>query len=710
MESDFSRLDAKEEAEPPSDETSSHGKLNENDLKISSPIKRKKKVQVISPHNCDVDGQNRNNKNSSLRSPKKSKSTRRKKRVHPKQNLKQVVQITDSSSDLCESDSPHLNSAQHLQLPIDQYEVTLIRRAIYKSTDPLPFSNSQKQKIHPSDIGDTSLGMKLTILSGKVIVQSLVPLKDGRASPAQLTGMIHEGDVILSIDGKWLVGLGMHLDLLIERLKPLSESVNGLFSKEIRIRFAVGHGLKLLRDAQKGSLSLDSIDRRKQNTIESTSSFNFSSYALVDNLSGRQLFDNAEPLLDITMDNISSDSKENEKTIVSTLVRTDTDDLVSSHLSGISSKPPIFLPDFIATQISLAHQMETSQQKNGFFTLNETFSSLLRPPSATIENANQGESLQEKQKKLGVDQNGFLLLSDAKALFHKAEVGPEQQKFIDPLELVRSECRSFSSRSRFSARYTKRFLQKDESMTSSSDSNSIDTSSAYGIDQEIGIHDDVLDTHMNGDDMLLRLAVWNQKWKKSMVETLEAASLKDKNRSEIQTYDVHDENKNLDIQIQNLMFGSEMTQLIHKKKSVALPPDEITEVLFDLSNRITLTFPMSVNVDSNFEDSFDDLIETDIISPTNETTRRDKEVIEATRFLIDDILPTWLQTFKPIKPSQRSVLWPSTVESSIVKTFDDDLSVESSATGYTGNSPERRVKLEDQIAYLELDPDTKNET
>jgi hypothetical protein len=298
-------------------------------------------------------------------------------------------------------------------------------------------------------------------------------------------------------------------------------------------------------------------------------------------------------------------------------------------------------------------------------------------------------------------------LSDAKALFHKAELGPEQQKYIDPLELVRSECRSFSSRSRFSARYTKHLLQEDESMESSSDSNSIDTSSAYGgIDQENGIHDDALDAHMNGDDMLLRLAVWNQKWKKSMVETLEAASLKGKNTSEIKPYDMHDENKNIDIQIQNLMFGSEMTQLIHKKKSVALPPDEITEVLFDLSNRVTLTFPMSVNVDSNFEDSFDDLIETEI----NEATRRDKEVMEATRFLIDDILPTWLQTFKPIKPSQRSVLWPSTVESSAVKTFDDDLSIESSATGYTNNSPERRVNLEDQIAHLELDSDTKNET
>lgn len=702
MESDLSCLDSQEERGPHSDDvSSSHDEVNENDLKISSPIKRKKKVKVISPHHRDTDRENRNNNSSQLL---KNKPASKKKRVHPRQYLKQVVQIKDSSSNN-EFDRSSSILPQHLQLPVDQYEVTLIRRAVYKSTDQSPSNISPNHSIPPGDIGDTSLGMKLTILSGKVIVQSIVPLKDGRASPAQLTGMIQEGDVLLSIDGRLLVGLGMHLDLLIERLKPLSESINGLFSREIRIRFAVGHGLKLLHDAQRGSISLDSRDQRKQNVTDSK--FHFSNYAMVDNLSGRQLFEDIDPQLDTTKENASHDSKDNEKNPASSLVNIGSDDLINSNRSVFGSKP-ILLSEFIATQISLLRQIETSQQRNGFFTLNETFSSLLRPSPVTSEQPSQVPMIREMHKRQPMDRNELLILTDAKALFHKAEHGPEEQENIDPLELVRSECQSFSSRSRFSTRYIKRLLQEDESTTSSSDQNSTNTSLSHGAVQGNDINYDEFDMQMNGDDMLLRLAVWNQKWKKSMVETLEAASLKTKETQEAETHVKDKKKNNLDIQLQNLMFGSEMTQLMQKKKSVALPPDEITEVLFELSNRICVTVPMSVNVNDSHDHSYSDEMDIELISSSREVVRRDKDIIEATRFLIDDILPKWLLTFKPIQPSQRSVLWPPSLDTSLMKSLDDDLSVESSATGHS--SPERGLKLEDQVAHLELDADTKSET
>jgi hypothetical protein len=548
--------------------------------------------------------------------------------------------------------------------------------------------------------------MKLTILSGKVIVQSVVPLNDGRASPAQLTGMIHEGDILLSIDGRLLVGLGMHLDLLIERLKPLSESINDFFPKEIRIRFAVGHGLKLLHDAYKGSTSLVSRYQRKQDEIDS--SYHDSNYALVDNLSGRQFFDDINPHLNREEEKESYNSNENEKNVVTSLVNRDSDHLITSHLTALGSKPT-HLSNFIAAQISFEHQVETSLHRYGFFTLNETFSSLLRPSSVTAGKTSQGPTIQKKQKLLHVNQNALSILSVAKHLFHKAELGPEEQENIDPLELVRSECRSFSSRSRFSARYIKRLVQEDEYTTSSSDGNSINTSISDGIVQGAHINaDDDFDMHMFGDDMLMRLANWNQRWKKSMIETLEAASLKTKQTLEMNSDTIHDKNNNLDIQLQNLMFGSEMTQLLHKKKSTALPPDEITEVLFELSNRIALTVPMSVHVNDSPEDYFSDDIDIEMFSSTREVIRRDKEIKEAARFLLDDILPKWLQTFKPIQPSQRSVLWPLSLDNSLSKTQDDDLSDESTATGYS--NPERGLKLEDQIAHLELDAETKSET
>jgi hypothetical protein len=117
---------------------------------------------------------------------------------------------------------------------------------------------------------------------------------------------------------------------------------------------------------------------------------------------------------------------------------------------------------------------------------------------------------------------------------------------------------------------------------------------------------------------------------------------------------------------------------------------------------------MSVNVNASHEHSYSDEINLELVSSSREVVRRDKDIIEATRFLIDDILPKWLLTFKPIQPSQRSVLWPPSLDTSLMKTLDDDLSVESSATGHS--SPERGLKLEDQVAHLELDADTKSET
>jgi hypothetical protein len=161
-------------------------------------------------------------------------------------------------------------SSSIVQLPVGQYECTLQRRAIRKIETPVHFTDIPQPKgslnqsnakrdiahigsddksvsspmpyNHDSGLeieGDTSLGMKLTILSGKVIVQKLMPLQDGRASPAQLTGMVSRGDVLLSIDDRPLVGLG-NLDLLVDRLKPLSTpNEKGEYKRIVKIRFAV---------------------------------------------------------------------------------------------------------------------------------------------------------------------------------------------------------------------------------------------------------------------------------------------------------------------------------------------------------------------------------------------------------------------------------------------------------------------------------------
>jgi hypothetical protein len=69
-------------------------------------------------------------------------------------------------------------------------------------------------------VEDLSLGMKLSLVGGQVIVQAIKPLGDGRASPAQLThGKISVGDVLCRLNGKSLRGMG--IATLAQALDPL---------------------------------------------------------------------------------------------------------------------------------------------------------------------------------------------------------------------------------------------------------------------------------------------------------------------------------------------------------------------------------------------------------------------------------------------------------------------------------------------------------
>ena len=135
---------------------------------------------------------------------------------------------------------------------------------------------------------DYSLGMQLTILGGRVIVQSVNELKDGRASPAQLSGRIQRGDVLVKINSTSLRKMGG--TSLMEALNVLSGAdtsssstaqttsstyINGnsyisryinvdeeeqekqrekqhleFVQKELKLRFVAGEGLRLLQDGE----------------------------------------------------------------------------------------------------------------------------------------------------------------------------------------------------------------------------------------------------------------------------------------------------------------------------------------------------------------------------------------------------------------------------------------------------------------------------
>ncbi len=707
------------------------------------------------PSSSTIDLNNPNTKHaekSTIGKERRNKGTRRKRRRPKYQNDSNFTRHNVSQVAIIE-DEEKINEKKNIQgeeedepspgkkvyLPLNQYECILKRRAIRKSNAESKLdeikkkigtnSTSPKYSILPHDessemenlekhgisltpresldgnghedvedvmevVGDTSLGMKLTILSGKVIVQAVTPLSDGRASPAQLSGKVSKGDVLLSIDGRSLVyGVSedFNLDLLVERLKPLSKpDEDGFFSRFVKVRFAVGEGLELMsKDALKGEhlkkkLQLDTKLIRDRPVEEVGNALRIASYMTVDHFSGAQLWQQeSSPYI-----------QKNRK--------------MCGKVNAITSEPPKidnqllipfssknYVPLCFAISLQVAWEQTSNKRRyiSAFFVLNDEVSDLLREQSGEKKERAKEISLcsSESNAQKELLELGKLALSSAKCLYDEVASGSLHN--MDPLEVVRSECRSFSSRSRFSHKYVPQNNDSDDE-ASEGDNSILNESDLDEI----------------GDEVLFKLAVWNRTWKRRMVETLEAKSIHTKEREKkIERRNIKTDTHN-DF-LQNLLFGTQVTDLMNNKSTVALPPPEITEVLFDLANRVTTRVPHDVRVTNELDASYhDETVQNEAPSSRIDHSQSNDEVAEATRFLLDEILPAWIDTFKPICVGQRQVLWPAMKEHSNSNSNSDDLSMESAASGWSVGTPERRAKLAEKVAHMELDPHTRIET
>lgn len=696
------------------------------------------------------------------------------------------------------------------------------------TSTPPSSSLSENEELY----GDTTLGMKLTILSGKVIVQSIIPLNDGRASPAQLSGYIQRGDVILSINEKSLARIGPDkVHQLVDLLAPLSnpKSIDGLlYDREVKIRFEMGSGLKLLNKnsndvvtgggggrGRSGAGSANttshdssghqdsSLDQKGISTRTGDSSvmatttttpantptvamdgagdlFNLSKFTFVDQLSGKPLFD----------DHINNLSKNNSKHGQQNQEKDGDNDNQDSHPlivpSLTSDSITVASPDRIGNAVTPKRKNKESKSKNRlntaklrkpfplgttnkrlkyyhshnqqqsletrltgigyacsiekildrtkfsnseYFLLNDQCSSLLRQgvldqTISTFLNNNNGDNNTMLSQKEMI-QLGQKVLMGAKLLLDDVENETRRKKPIDPLKMVYDECRSFSSRSRFSQR--SRYSHKKRAMFRGSahgdiiddDDDESTASSDDGIDESGSLGSNELENNDvgGGDEMLLRLAVWNRTWKSEMVKTLDEASIHNEKKQADEQKNIPKKKKKgngLEQQLQNLFFGEKVIELMSsKKKTATLPPDEITEVLYDLALSVSSTVPLNVDISGQLDTSLASVQVEDheeILSPRVSSSKKNSEIIEATRFLLDDIMPLWLETFRPMQIQQRRVMWPLNKDGSSSIGTPDDLSTCSSTTGWSTNSPERKGKLEERIASMELDPDTRSET
>lgn len=604
-----------------------------------------------------------------------------------------------SVSDECTSDKEVKK-----YMPATQYETTFRRRAVCKEERVSNPSSSPSRGIFGSnsrmtrkeaakamesisgydeEVGDVSLGMKLNILGGRVIVQTINPLADGRASPAQLTGMVKRGDVLIAIDGKSIINLP--LEQLVVALQPLSTPQDdGSYKRILKLRFSAGEGLEALERNE------DYLSKAGQEPgVFSLTQFLPQDFPMVDQLSGQPMFDDT---------NIPPPVEKTSKPVVATASRPSADTYVVDRIG----KKSLSVNELISLGIADLLQVEKTHFLSEFFAWNESYSELLRPSLVVTIRAGEEIAVFLKKKKELIDQ-GVEAVKGAQALTLSME---DIDKGKD-LRSFQAWSSNASLRSRASTR--RRYVMEAASVIASTIVEEADSDLAVSVGTE---ELDDLDG-IDGDELLLQLAAHDELWRRQVLETISNA-----------TKEMHDADKDDDVVVKdvprerdisetlgNLFLGEQVNKLLlKKKKSFALPQDEVTCVLFDLVTHLASTTPDEISVKGKF-----DLNPQTSLLPFQRSkgSAVDRDSVLATLFVVNEVFPAWLKCFKPLPWEERRVLWPHTKASTVGSTVagsvaDDLLTIDSPGASPV---PSRKKKnLRETIEDMELDVESRAET
>jgi hypothetical protein len=571
-----------------------------------------------------------------------------------------------------------------LPTPTNQYECILIRRAILPlSANPLLQSTNVAELSHDKEdtddseaiYGDIALGMKLSIAdTGHVIVQKVTSLADGRASPAQLTGMIQRGDVLLSIDGTSLA------ENALAGLGPLRapEDCTVPCQRQYKLKFAAGLGLEMLQ----------SIENR-QATLASSVAGNpalemMALFPMVDQLSGMPLFH----------EEIISD-KENDKPIIPLPIEAPSE-IVVPEKAPRRKKVDVPLDDQISDSLSNLRNTEKMQ----YFTK---------------------ETLEDVSQKSRDASNLNLTLSQRQDLGRQGIVGAKNLlKRVEGIDAGK-DLRSFQSWnttiSLYSRASTRRRRVFDAASLPLKNYGHFDEAKEESSDGGGSVKSSTNSEQLDGDELLLRLAAHDEIWRKQVLEFLETVahetdepgSLEDEKKLE-QPVEI---NAAMSSELGNFLFGDSMTKILAKHKSPrTLPSEEVTAVLFDLGTKLSASIPDEIKASGTILSAKSEL------TPFTEMKRHaaDSDVVLAARFLLDDALPAWLKSFRPLAWEHRRILWPIEKKgrvrgSSMASTLSDDsLTVDTTMTSMQSASVGRRKNIREIIEDNQLDIETRGET
>ncbi len=616
----------------------------------------------------------------------------------PRKKRKRGRKVRTARVDESQYDKP-----QGLLLPPSQYETTLIRRAIRKreeqqstkeGSSTLP-SEKWKDETNDEDghevYGDISLGMKLNIVGGKVIVQTLNALLDGRASPAQLTGVIKRGDVLLSINDTSLVNLPA--DPLMMALKPLSSpDPSGAYQRMLKLRLAAGEGLTMLVrfEQQQAKKTVGGGTEGRHAAVDVANDM-FNLFPMVDQLSGMPLFDDQQYMPEYSED-------EKQSTVASP---------TPSRVDGASLKKLTTLDELISRHLAVERFEDRDRFLSEFYAWDENCPPLLKTSKHDHEHAFAAAHVS-------------LTLSEMIELGRRATLGAEKLSFqIENIDRGK-DVRSFRSWSTTLSLYSRASTRRRYVLDSAS------LPVGYGRVEEIQEEeDDEVESQgsgssdeeqVDGDELLLRLAAHDEIWRKQVIEFLEKISAEAENpaiEEEAEPEKTDEMVTALSNELGSFLFGENMTKILSKhKKPKALPPEEVTAVLFDLSTIVSANVPDEITAAGSHRSLRSSLVPfTGIRRPLPGS-----DAMLATRFLLDEVLPSWLKTFRPLPWEHRRVLWPLDKTPSAGSTAastqsDDSLTLDSMST--TQLSPVKNRKhasLQEIIEDQELNVETRGET
>ncbi|KAL7511838.1 hypothetical protein ACHAXN_008783 [Cyclotella atomus] len=379
-------------------------------------------------------------------------------------------------------------------------------------------------------------------------------------------------------------------------------------------------------------------------------------------------------------------------------------------------------PPLIQTRISqqLANEREWTRNHNtsDFFTLDNSASLLLRAPlPPTIEQYaedqfSQLNPIEARQKRLELGAVNVSYAKELVSIVEKQERGIGIHDDEDPMEVASRVCGTASVRTGASRR---RWHRGDSVLLEDAQSTAVSASSMDNQADTNTLHS-AESVEMCDHRLLVELAANNLSWKRNVIQRLEDYAAATEKA-------IHEEHIEADALVENevpssldsLLFGSEVAKILKKKKSsLALPPGEITQMLFDLKEHLESGLPMHIFTS---EDALTLNGSEKAVTFAKTPHENDIDVANATNFLINEALGIWLKSFRPLPWKQRRALWPlqpnglNGESSSMVSShYDDGMSLSLASGGTYSTTKAEKRNLREIIEELELDPETRRET